>query len=119
MNWLPNDLPSFLWGMLVALAGLIASGFLKEAGKDFWVHLKKKLFPPPPPPPEDVQVDLRFEPTMYKPRDCLWARHESVSRYQAEGYTFYPHPSNGGRCIRGYGREQSYLMVKPNEVRGQ
>lgn len=114
MNWLPTDVPSFLWGLLVAVIGMVATGFLREAGKELWAVLKKRWFPPPSPPPEDVQVDLRFEPTMYKQGDCLWARHESVARYKGEGYTFYPHPSNGGRCVRGYDRGQSFLMVKPN-----
>ena len=114
MSWLPGDLPSFLWGVVVAAAGLIATGFLREAGKELWVRLKSRYFPEPAPPPEPVQVDRDFRPTLYRPEDCVWVRHESISRYEGEGYTYYPHPQNGAKCVRGYGRESSFLMVKPN-----
>lgn len=97
----------------MAVVGMVATGFMREAGKELWAFLKKKYFPLPPPPPEPVQVDLQFEPTLYAGSDCLWARHESVSRREAEGYTFYPHPSTGGKVVRGYGREAAFLMVKP------
>ena len=119
MDWLPNDVPSFLWGVAVAGVVMVATGFLREAGKDLWIALKKRYFPPPPPPLEPVQVDLRFKPTIYAEHDCLWARHENVARYKSEGYTFYPHPSNGGRVVRGYDREASFLMVKPGAQRKQ
>lgn len=114
MNWLPQDFPSFLWGLVLAVIGMVATGFLREAGKELWALVKKKYFPHPPLPPEPVQVDLQFQPTLYAGSDCVWSRHESVSRREAEGYTFYPHPSTGGKVVRGYGREASYLMVKPN-----
>jgi len=119
MNWLPHDVPSFLWGLAVAVVGMVATGFLREAGKELWVTLKRRYFPPPPPPPEQVQVDLGFKPTIYAEQDCLWARHENMSRYESEGYTFYPHPSNGGKVVRGYGREASFLIVKPGAQKRQ
>lgn len=114
MNWLPSDPLSFLWGLVVASVAIVATGFLREAGKELWGALKKRFFPPPAPEPEPVQVDRTFQPTLYTGADCIWSRHESVSRRVAEGYTFYPHPSNGGKVVQGYGREQSFLMVKPN-----
>ncbi len=113
MSWLPHDTTSFLWGLAIATVGIIATGFLREAGKELWVALKRRYFPPAPPPPEPVQVDLRFKPTEFEEHDCVWARHESVSRLASEGYTFYSHPLNGGKVVRGYGREASFLMVKP------
>ena len=114
MNWLPKDLPSFLWGLVIAVIAIVATGFLREAGKELWSTLKKKLFPPPTPETEPVQVDAKFQPTLYAKSDCLWSRHESVSRFESEGYTYYPHPKNGAKCVRGYGQELSFLMVKPN-----
>jgi hypothetical protein len=93
--------------------GIVATGFLREAGKELWAAMKRRYFPPPPPPPKPVQVDLRFKPIMFEEHDCVWARHENVSRLESEGYTFYPHPSNGGNVVRGYDREASFLMVKP------
>lgn len=114
MSWLPSDLPSFLWGFAVAGAGLIATGFFREVGKELWVRLKNKYFPEPAPPPEPVQVDQSFRPTLYRQEDCVWARHERVSQLEGDGYTYYPHPKNGAKCVRGYEREASFLMVKPN-----
>lgn len=87
---------------------------LREAGKELWGILKNKLKPPAKPPPEPVQVDDRFRPIIYSEEDCRWVRHESLSRYEQNGYFYYPHPSNGGKVVRGYGREASYLMVNPN-----
>ena len=114
MNLLPSDLPSFLWGVAVAAVGLIGTGFFREAGKELWVRLRNRYFPEPAPPPEPIQVDQSFRPTRYRPEDCVWARHESVSRYEGDGYTYYPHPKNGAKCVRGYGPESSFLMVKQN-----
>lgn len=111
MNWLPHDLPSFLWGLAVAVVGVIASGFLREAGKELWSALKIRIAPPPP---EPMQVDMRFKPTLYAESDCLWVRHESLSRYKAEGYKYYRHPPNGAKVVRGYGQEATFLLVKPN-----
>lgn len=114
MNWLPNNIPSFIWGFAVAIVGMVATGFLREVGKELWGVFKKKYFPASPPPPDPIQVDLRFKPTTYAEKDCIWARHESVSRYESEGYTYYPHPYFGGKVVRGYDREASFLMVKPD-----
>jgi hypothetical protein len=114
MKWLPQDLASFVWGLVLAAIVMVSTGFLREAGKELWTLLKKKYFPSPAPEPEPVQVDLQFKPTLYAGNDCLWSRHESVSRRVGEGFTFYPHPTTGGKIVRGYGRETSYLMVKPN-----
>jgi hypothetical protein len=114
MSWFPSDLPSFLWGVAVAVPGLIATGFFREAGKELWIRFRNRYFPEPSPPPEPVQVDQSFQPTQYRSEDCVWARHESVSRLEGEGYTYYLHPKNGAKCVRGYGQESSFLMVKPN-----
>jgi|GEM_PF-2677115 len=114
MSWFPSDLTSFVYGFVVAAAAITATGFFREAGKELYGKLKSIIFPEPALPPEPVQVDMSFRPTLYKQEDCTWVRHESISRKEGEGCTYYPHPSNGGKCVRGSEQEQSVLMVKPN-----
>lgn len=111
MSLLPTDLVSFLWGILIAAIGIVLTGFLREAGRELWHAIKRRLNPPTP---DDVLVDLRFEPPKGMQSNCVWTRGESVSRRLENGYKFYPHPSNGGKCVRGQGPEKSYLMVKPD-----
>ena len=108
MNLLPTDSISFIWGLLTAVVAIIISGFFSEVGKDLWQKVKLK-------PAEDVLVDLRFEPTLYKPEDCRWVNEESLSRYEDE-YFYYSHPSNGGKCYRKESKRLSYLMVR-NEAK--
>lgn len=111
MNLLPTDLISFIWGLLVAATVIILNGFFSEAGKDLWQKFKPK-------PPKDILVDLRFEPTLYKPDNCRWVNEESLSRYETEWF-YYPHPSNGGKCYRQDSQRKSYLMVSNNAEKQQ
>jgi len=118
-DWLPNDWPSFLWGLVVGATAFIVSGFLREAGKDLYLALKHRLFPlspapePPKPPREPILVDMAFKPTLYAPGDCAWARRDTIYRKESDGYTYYLQPPSGAKVVRGTGQDESYLMVKP------
>lgn len=111
MDWLPKDLPSFIWGMVTS--GLIV-GILRGAGQDIWRSLKQKLFPPPLPP---IKVDSRFEPVGYEPDSCVWVREERLYENEKSGHTYYPHPQNGAKCYRetgaGQQRWSEFLMLRP------
>lgn len=103
MEWL-----SFAWGVLAGLIGSIATGFFKGAGKKLWELVEAKIWPPPP---EDVLVGPVFDPdpAIYDPDQCKWSALNRVSERLLEGWTFYPHASNGGRCVRN----DTILMVMP------
>ena len=114
MELLPDDLISFVWGLVLGAAGLFLTGVFQEAGKDAWSLVKRTVRPPPP---EPVKVDAKFAPTLYAPGDCAWVPEGKCYNREAEGGTYYPHPSNGGKCFRqingGSGLRKEFLMVKP------
>ena len=45
MSFLPNDLPSFMWGAGVGACVLFATGFLKKAGEHSFEWTKRKFTP--------------------------------------------------------------------------
>jgi hypothetical protein len=127
MNWLPHDVLSFLWGAATAVVVMIVAGFRRRSGKEpLPSPVPATADVPPLPretapeasafsqrPPDAVQVDMQFKPTLYKSDDCVWVRLESLARFEADGYSYYPHPSNGAKCVRGYDSDATFLMVNP------
>ncbi|RMD85737.1 MAG: hypothetical protein D6815_01195 [Candidatus Dadabacteria bacterium] len=112
------DWSSFTIGLVVGAAGIVVTGFFRELGKDLYGAVKRKLLPLPP---EDVQVAAGFEPDLYEPGGCSWINSLKALDKEQDGYSYYPHPSNGGRCYRkpNPGRDESveYLMIKPDAVK--
>lgn len=117
MNWLPDDLPSFLWGVVVGAVGLFIAGFLNTAGADAWKWIKARVAPPPL---EPIVVERTFKPTRYDPGSCAWVREERLLIYEEKGYRYYPHPRNNAKCYRlvhtRTHTEKEYLMVSPAAV---
>ena len=111
MNQTLFALGGLLAGIIGTLVGVIATGFLREAGKDLYGVVKERFNPPPP---EDVFVDVWFDAPKDVQGRCVWANEDSVYRKKDDGYVFYPHPSNGGRCYRKSGDIKSFLMIKPD-----
>jgi hypothetical protein len=118
MSLLPTDLPSFTWGAVVGVAAAFGTGFLKKAGEQAYSWLAHKINPPPVQP---IQVDGRFVATAFEPSHCAWVGEPLVYDYETKGYTHYPHPKNGARCLRtiwdGNKSVTEVLLVQPGAVR--
>ena len=118
MSWLPTDLASFVWGVVLGLGGAYFTGFLREAGRDSWQALKKRLFPSPP---EPVKVEGTFVATLYDPGSCVWVPEERIYDYERKSYSYYPHPKNGAKCFRevwtGSQKHIEFLMAAPSAKR--
>lgn len=119
MSILPTDWPSFVWGLAIGALGAFFTGFLKKAGEESWLMLKKRLFPEPPQP---IQVATNFDPVLYEGGGCAWVSELKKHDKEAEGYTYYPHPTAGAKCFRvvrsGNGNlNKEFLMVMPNAKR--
>lgn len=112
MDYLPDDLPSFIWGLLVAFILIVITGFGREIGKDIYAFAKKRLGEPEP-----LQISVKYLPKSVPPDQCVWVREENIPHHENEGSTFYPHPDNrGGKCYRlasmGTHTVREYLMVR-------
>jgi hypothetical protein len=114
MSLLPSDPSSFVWGAVVGGAVAFLTGFLQKAGEETFSALSRKINPGPPDP---VQVDGKFSPTKFAPVDCAWVLEVKLYEYEQRGYTYYPHPKNGGRCFRvtsdGHRPIKEFLVVQP------
>lgn len=121
MSLLPTDLPSFVWGAVLAGIAAFATGFLKHAGERAFGYIANKLNPKPP---EPTQVDGHFVPTRFVPSECAWVNEVKLYEYEAKGYTYYPHPKSRARCFRitsdGMRPLKEFLLVQPGakEVAG-
>jgi hypothetical protein len=81
MEWLRSDLPSFISGVIVGGVAAIASGLLKEAGKDLWRVLKAKVAPPPAASDmRKLSVGRRSDPAHPVKHSRLLARRSGVTR---------------------------------------
>lgn len=109
---------SFVFGVVLGAAGMLATGFLRAAGSDLYQYLKKRINPPPL---EPVKVGSHFDPVLYEPGSCAWVREEKVDDYEHDKYTFYPHPKSGAKCFReawvGPQKRIEFLMVRPDATR--
>jgi len=45
MSFLPTDLTSIAWGVLLGVIGAVGAGFLKKAGEELYLWAKKKIHP--------------------------------------------------------------------------
>jgi hypothetical protein len=121
MGFLPHDLISFLWGFAAGIVVLLLAGF-RRGGAELpapaplmptVVSAPKPVEPEPAKGPQTIEVDPQFKPAQYKPDDCVWVRSESLSRFEADGYRYYQHPSNGAKCVRYFEGDTAYLMINP------
>ena len=114
MSFFPTDWVSFLWGVVLAGMAAFSTGFLKKAGEHAFAAIEKKFNPGKP---EPVQVDGKFVPTRFAPESCAWVWEVQLYEYESNGYTHYPHPSNGARCFRTTSRGgapiKEFLLVQP------
>ena len=114
MVFLPTDWSSFAWGALVGGVAAFATGFLKKAGEQAFGLLSNKLNPKTP---EPVQVDGKFVPTRFVPGECAWVNEVQLYDFEADGYTYYPHPKSNARCFRmtsdGRNPLKEFLVVQP------
>ena len=115
MSLLPSDLPSFLWGAVVGVAAAFGTGFFKKAGEGYFAFLSNKFYPKPV---EPIQVDGKFEATIYDPGKCAWVGELQLYDSESRDFFYYPHPSNNARCFRlspnGSLLLKEFLMVQPN-----
>jgi hypothetical protein len=109
------DWSSFVWGAVVGAIAAFATGFLKKAGEHAYERFRSKLFPELPGP---IEVDRRFEPTLYKPGGCSWVAENRVGEFEDKGYVHYPHPAGAPKCFRvtfdGPRTLKEFLMVNPD-----
>lgn len=112
------DWGSFVWGALAGGVAAFATGFLKKAGEHAYEAFRGKFFPKPLGP---LEIDRRFEPTLYIPGGCAWVAETRVPEFEDNGYTHYPHPSGAPKCYRithdGSRTFKEFLMVSPNAQR--
>lgn len=117
MSFLPTDLPSFAWGVLIGAGAAFGTGFLQKAGEHAFTFAAGKVNPKPP---EPEQVDGRFVPTRFTPGICAWVGEIQLYEYEEKGYTYYPHPKNEARCFRitsdGVKPVKEFLLVQPGAV---
>ena len=112
MDFLPTDWKSFVWGVAVGGFGAFFTGFLKKFGEDAYAALKSKWFPKPP---EPVKVDGKFVPSAFEPGKCAWVPEYKAYDYEAQNYSYYPHPNTGEKCFRVVGEGScEFLMVSPD-----
>lgn len=109
MNWSLRDTIILLAGAALTAIGMVASGFLRQAGKELYLKCKNKWFPPPPDP---VLVDFAFKATGYAPEALIWARQDSLYRKEADGCTYYLDPASR-KIMRNNGQQMEFLMVRP------
>ena len=118
MSFLPTDLVSFIWGIVLALLGAFFTGFFKKAGEHGYEAVRARLLPPPKQP---VEVDRHFEPTLFKPEACAWVRETRVQEFEEKRYTHYPHATGAPGCYRitsnGISSFKEFLMVTPDAER--
>ena len=108
------DWSSFIWGAVVGGLAAFATGFLKKAGEHAYERFRTKFFPEPLSP---IEIDRRFEPSLYKPGGCSWVAEARVAEFEDKGYTHYPHPGGAPKCYRitfdGTRSFKEFLMVNP------
>lgn len=108
------DWPSFLWGGAAGLLGAFLTGFFKKAGEHAYSAIHSRAFPQPP---EPIEVDRRFEPTLFERGRCAWVSELDVPEFEDKGFIHYPHQSGAPKVYRhtSDGRRilKEFLMAKP------
>jgi hypothetical protein len=124
MGFLPHDPISLAWGFAGGVGVLLLAGFRRRAPSAPAQPMTPALSPSATPAatapqpeapkaPQTIEVDPQFKPSRYKPDDCVWVRSESLARFEADGYNYYRHPSNGAKCVRYFEGDVAYLMINP------
>src|SRR5262245_7173027 len=100
------DWSSFLWG--IALGGLAAftTGFLKKFGEDAYMAIKNRLFPSEPNP---IPLPAAFNPNLYEQAHFSWVHENEVHDKQAQGYTYFMHPTHHAKCFRQLPDRKEFL----------
>jgi len=118
MNIFPDDLLSFIWGLIVGIVVIIFSGFGSAAGSDLWHWLKRRINKEPPEPKE---VSAKFSPTLYPKSSCAWVPELDVPVKEQQDWGFYPHHDTNGHCYRmaNHGRKltREFLMVNSEAIK--
>ncbi|MGZ8984553.1 MAG: hypothetical protein ACXW11_11490 [Methylotenera sp.] len=114
MAFLPTDLSSFAWGVLIGGLVAFATGFFQKAGEHTFTFVKNKINLAPP---EPEQVDGRFVQNICLPDKCAWVNEARLYEFEQKNYSYYPHPKNNARCYRitsdGHHTIKEYLLVQP------
>ena len=106
VNW-----PSFIWGLVLGGLAALLTGFLKKAGEDAWVALKARLFPAEPDP---IAVPNDFNPNQYEQANFSWVHENAVHEKQAQGYTYFIHPTHHAKCFRQLPDRKEFVMRQPH-----
>lgn len=114
MNFLPADLPSFVWGIAIGAVAAFGTGFLQKAGEAAFAWLSAKINPETPAPTE---VDRKFQPSEMPAGKLAWVNEPKRAEYEDKGFGYYPHPKTKAPCFRishdGHRQFKEYLMVSP------
>lgn len=74
-----------------------------------------------PQPPAPIEVERRYQPSLFELGGCSWVSELDVPEFENVGYTHYPHPSGALMCFRmtsdGRRMVKEFLMVKPGAKR--
>lgn len=69
MSYLPSDLPSLVWGIVIGAVAAFGTGFLQKAGEAAFAWVSAKTNPEPPKPTE---VERRFQPSEFPAGEMAW-----------------------------------------------
>ena len=112
VNWILTNIVKVLFAAAVIFIAVL----FREAVKDIYTGVKRRIWPADP---EPVEIGRKYEPKTYAADSLVWVDKNDVEDKLREGYSHYLDPSDGARRYRLKNsstapHQKDFYMVRPD-----